>query len=63
MAPSPDEIVKANYVTCPEGHKAFIVWLESKQCFAFTCDECLETSRKAMTGHGIISIKMESQVV
>ncbi len=47
---------KANYVTCPRGHKVFLIWSDLVQCFAFTCDECEQHSTRAVTVHGVIEI-------
>ena len=49
---------KCNYVTCPRGHKVFIVWSKDRNCFAFTCDECNQHSLRAVSAHGVIEIKV-----
>lgn len=46
--------VNSNYITCPKGHKVFVVWIEEKNCFAFTCDECEQTSRVAISIKGFV---------
>jgi hypothetical protein len=48
---------KANYVTCPEGHKIFVIWSDERQLFAFTCDECDTHSEVAASVHGPIRIQ------
>ena len=48
----------ANYVTCPNGHKIFVVWSDDRQCFAFTCDECQQHSMVAVSVHGTIEIRV-----
>jgi hypothetical protein len=48
----------ANYVTCPLGHKIFVVWVEALQIFAFTCDECQEHSEIAVSTKGTIAIRI-----
>lgn len=35
---------KANYVTCPKGHKLFVIWSPQFKKFGFTCEECGEHS-------------------
>lgn len=50
----------ANYITCPKGHKVFVVWSEELKSFGFTCDVCEQHSKVAyspMTGH-IVKIKI-----
>jgi hypothetical protein len=49
---------KANYVTCPKGHKIFVVWSEQLRKFGFTCDECEEHSLRAVSMHGTIEIRL-----
>lgn len=44
------------YVTCPKGHKVFVVWSDEKQCFAFTCDDCDQHSLRAVSMHGTIQV-------
>ena len=29
----------ANYITCPVGHKVFVIWSPELQRFGFTCDD------------------------
>jgi len=47
---------KANYITCPRGHKVYVIWSDQKQCFGFTCDECDQHSLRAVSMHGVIEI-------
>lgn len=45
---------KANYITCPKGHRVFVIWSPRFKKFGFTCDECGEHSVRAwsaQTGH------------
>lgn len=46
----------ANYVTCPKGHKVFVIWSDERQRFAFTCDECEQHSEIALSIHGYVKI-------
>ena len=46
------------YVTCPKGHKVFVIWSPERKRFAFTCDECEQHSEHAMSEHGFIEIKL-----
>ena len=51
---------RANYVTCPKGHKVYVIWSALRKKFGFTCDECEEHSDVAlspMSGH-VIKIKI-----
>jgi hypothetical protein len=48
---------KANYVTCPKGHKVYVIWSEQRQKFGFTCDECGEHSEVAISPKGAIRIQ------
>lgn len=51
---------RANYITCPKGHKVYVIWSAIRKRFAFTCDECNEHSDVAMslqTGH-VIKVKI-----
>jgi len=52
---------KANYVTCPNGHKIFVIWSTELQRFGFTCDECGQHSLKAVSLHGTIEVKIVSE--
>lgn len=55
---------KANYITCPKGHKVYVIWSPFHKAFGFTCDECGEHSRTAfspMTGH-VVRIKVEKKM-
>jgi hypothetical protein len=48
---------RANYITCPKGHKVFVIWSKERKKFGFTCEECDEHSEVAisiLTGHVII---------
>lgn len=50
----------ANYITCPKGHKVYVIWSSQFKKFAFTCDECEEHSVRAaspMTGH-IVEVRI-----
>ena len=47
---------KANYVTCPNGHKVFVIWSNQLQRFGFTCDECNQHSLRAVSVHGTIEV-------
>lgn len=45
---------KANYITCPKGHKVFVIWSPRFKKFGFTCEECDEHAVRAfspMSGH------------
>lgn len=45
---------KANYITCPQGHKVYVIWSPRFKKFGFTCDECGEHAVRAWssdTGH------------
>lgn len=51
---------KANYITCPKGHKTYVIWSPRFKKFAFTCDECQEHSVRAwspMTRH-VVEIRI-----
>lgn len=47
---------KAQYVTCPKGHKVFVVWSNQRQVFGFTCDDCDEHSEIAVSVHGAVKV-------
>jgi hypothetical protein len=47
-----------NYITCEHGHKMFIVWVDERKRFAFTCDECEIITPVAQTIQGVIEIKL-----
>lgn len=49
---------KANYVTCPKGHKVYVIWSEARQKFAFTCDECNQHSDRAISVNGLIEVRI-----
>jgi hypothetical protein len=49
------ESEKANYITCPKGHKAFVIWSPRFKKYGFTCDEC-ET-------HSAVALCFETQHV
>ena len=50
---------RANYITCPKGHKVFVIWSPRFKKFGFTCDECGEHSDVAVSENGyIISVKV-----
>lgn len=50
----------ANYVTCAKGHKVFVIWSPSRQCFGFTCDQCDQHSLTAISLQGHIKIVLVS---
>lgn len=52
---------KANYVTCPIGHKVYVIWSDQKQRFAFTCDECEQHSENAVSAHGTVEVVVVRQ--
>lgn len=55
---------KANYVTCPQGHKIYVIWSPERRRFGFTCDVCNEHSEVAlspMTGH-VLQIKIKGRM-
>lgn len=44
----------ANYITCPKGHKVYVIWSPQFKKFGFTCDECQEHAVRAwspQSGH------------
>ena len=49
---------KANYITCPEGHKVFVIWSPELQRFGFTCDVCENHSLRAVSVHGVIEVRV-----
>ncbi len=49
---------QANYVTCPKGHKIFVIWSDELQRFGFTCDECETHSLRAVSMHGTIEVSI-----
>jgi hypothetical protein len=53
-------VERANYITCPKGHKVYVIWSPMHKRFGFTCDECDQHSMVAaspMTGH-LIKVKI-----
>ena len=56
------DVIKQQDATCPRGHKVRIVWVAEKGRFAFTCDECQETSPYAMCGDYWIEINKRKRV-
>lgn len=54
---------KCNYVTCPKGHKLFVIWSPELKLFGFTCDECGEHSLRGMSEYGIIEVSLISAPV
>lgn len=40
---------KANYITCPLGHKIFVIWSPMLKEYGFTCEECKEHSLRALS--------------
>jgi len=60
MAKLPREVCR--YATCPNGHKVYVIWSDSRQAFGFTCDECREHSLIAITAHGLICIEVVASV-
>lgn len=55
---------RANYITCPKGHKVFVIWSPIRRKFGFTCDECDEHSDVAMSFETdrIIKIKVVGRI-
>jgi hypothetical protein len=53
---------KANYITCPKGHKVYVIWSDQRQTFGFTCDVCQEHSEVAVSAHGAIKIEVVKPV-
>jgi len=49
---------KANYVTCPLGHKVFVIWSPELQRFGFTCDECEQHSLRVVSVHGTVEVQI-----
>lgn len=49
---------KANYITCPQGHKVYVIWSDQRKTFGFTCDECGQHSERAISLHGLIEIRL-----
>lgn len=47
-----------NYITCPKGHKIYVIWSPQKHRFAFTCDECNQHSLRAVSLHGVIEVRI-----
>ena len=52
---------KANYITCPNGHKVFVIWSPELERFGFTCEECATHSLRAVSVHGVIEIEIVKQ--
>lgn len=50
----PNEV--CNYVTCPKGHKIYVIWSPEREIFAFTCDECEQHSEVALSIHGNVRL-------
>lgn len=48
------ERVDQNEVTRRRGHRVFVVYVAEKDCFAFTCDSCNETSPVAISALGYV---------
>ena len=51
---------KANYITCPKGHRVYVIWSPRFKKFGFTCEECDEHSVRAispMSGH-IVEVRI-----
>lgn len=51
---------KCNYVTCPKGHKVFVIWSPELECFGFTCDECEQHSLRITSIHGTVEVTIIS---
>jgi len=49
---------KAKYITCPNGHKVYVIWSDQRQSFGFTCDVCEQHSEVAVSAHGAIKIQI-----
>lgn len=47
-----------NYVTCPKGHKVYVIWSPARQRFGFTCDECSQHSDRAISVQGLIEVRI-----
>jgi hypothetical protein len=47
---------KANYITCPKGHKVYVIWSPARQKFGFTCDECDQHSEVAISAVGLVKV-------
>ncbi len=47
---------KVNYITCPLGHKVFVIWSPELERFGFTCEECEQHSLRAVSIHGTIEV-------
>lgn len=52
---------KCNYITCPNGHKVYVIWSPELQRFGFTCDTCEQHSLRAVSAHGVIEVKIVGQ--
>lgn len=50
------------YVTCTQGHKLWVIWSDDLQRFAFTCDECEIHFLRAVSAHGLIEVRIISQL-
>jgi hypothetical protein len=50
--------VTGNYCTCEKGHKIYVVWVEEKNQYAFTCDECKFMSPVVETIKGVVELKV-----
>ncbi len=51
-------IEAANYITCPQGHKVYVIWSDKLQRFGFTCDVCEQHSIRAVSAHGTVEVKI-----
>ncbi len=49
---------KAIYITCPQGHKVYVIWSEIRECFAFTCDKCRQHSMRAVSPYGVVEVHL-----
>jgi molybdenum cofactor biosynthesis enzyme MoaA len=49
---------RANYVTCPKGHKVYVIWSSELNCFGFTCDECRLSAQRVVSPYGVMEIKI-----
>ena len=43
---------QARYITCPKGHKVYVIWSPRFKKFGFTCDECGEHAVRALEPMG-----------
>ena len=51
-----------NYVTCPRGHKVYVIWSEMRQQFGFTCEICDEHSGRAISVQGLVEVRLAEPI-